>query len=364
MNFPVDEIWIEEEAREEPVTLEILRRLPRARILIGREMKEAKALLDLDPDPIAGGKKILRLLKHKGAFLKPCPGTSQYICCGLQILSTGQGCPMDCRYCALQAYFNRPTLEIFVNMDDLLDELHGHLQADTGRFHRICTGEFTDSMALDHLVGMVPRLVEFFSSAHNASLEIKTKTDFVEPLLDLDPRGRVILSFSVNSARIVRTEEKRASPLARRLTAAVRGQLCGYRLAFHFDPVIPYQGWEADYEETVDSIFRQVDPHSVAWISIGVLRFVPKLKEAALFRFGPVSYLHDEFLQGFDGKFRLPAERRIAVYRYLSERIITRCPDARIYLCMESPYVWKEALGMEMNTDADLSRYLDEAVCG
>jgi len=364
MTFPVDEIWIEEEAREEPLTLEILRKLPKARVLVGKEVNEAKACLDLDADPIARGKRALRLLKHKGAFLKPCPGTPEYVCCGLQILSTGQGCPMDCRYCALQAYFNRPTLELFVNIDDLLDELRRHLHVHSGRYHRICTGEFTDSLALDHLIGLAPKLVEFFASAPNASLEIKTKTDFVEPLLDLHPQGRSILSFSLNSARIVQTEERRAASLARRLSAAVRGQLRGYRLAFHFDPVIPYDGWEADYDETVDEIFRQVDPRAVAWISLGVLRFVPSLKEAALFRFGPVSYFHDEFLQGLDGKYRLPVERRIAVYRRLSVRILTRCPDARIYLCMESPYVWEQALGLEMNSDKDLTRYLDEAVCG
>ena len=43
----------------------------------------------------------MRLMKHMGAFVKACPGTPEYICCGLEILHIGQGCPMDCRYCAL-----------------------------------------------------------------------------------------------------------------------------------------------------------------------------------------------------------------------------------------------------------------------
>jgi len=362
MRFPIEQIWIDEDAKDEPLTAHIVRRLGDAEVLVGGEVESARRALELEPDPLRSGKKILRLVRHKGAFVKPCPGTLEYVCCGLEILHIGQGCPMDCRYCALQVYFNRPVLEVFVNTAEMMASLRDYLDRSSGGFHRLCTGEFTDSLALDPLTGLSPRLVEFFATRGNAVLELKTKTDLIDPLLDVDPRGRVIVSFSVNSQRIARGEELRAVSLSRRLAAAARAQKRGYRLGFHFDPIIPLPGWEADYSAIIQEIFQKVDPGGVVWISMGVLRFAPRLKETVNQRFGPVPCFHDGFVRGLDGKSRLHVDRRITVYRTMAERIRAYAPDVRIYLCMESPYVWEESLGIRMESDDDLKRYLDNAV--
>ncbi len=362
MIFPVDEIWIEEDAQDEPLTRDILRKVRTPRIFVGDEIKARSRDLEAAPDPLAPGKRILRLMRHKGAFVKPCPGTREYVCCGLEILHVGQGCPMDCRYCALQIYLNRPVMEVFVNTHELLDALRSHLDDNPQQFHRICTGEFTDSLALDPITGLAARLVGFFSKRQDASLELKTKTDNVDPLLDLDPNGRVVVSFSVNSRRLARTEEKRAAPLASRLAAAAKVQAAGYRIGFHFDPIIPLPGWEEDYCETIDDIFRKVSPAAVAWISLGVLRFVPELKRTAKARFGPLPYYHDGFIRGLDGKSRVFVDRRIEVYQRLAQRIRRHAEKARIYLCMESPHVWNKALGIRMESDEELAAYLDRGI--
>ncbi|MGO9571679.1 MAG: radical SAM protein [Desulfomonilaceae bacterium] len=362
MKFNIEQIWIDEDAKDYLLTREIIRKLPEAEVVVGSEFAVRSRRLDLEPDPMRRGKRIVRLMKHKGAFVKACPGTPEYICCGLEILHIGQGCPMDCRYCALQVYFNRPVLEVFVNIDDLLGRLAEHLEADSQRFHRICTGEFTDSLALNPITGLAQVLVNFFSRRKGASLEIKTKTDLIEPLLGMDPEGRVVLSFSVNSMEITRTEEIRAAPLDKRLASASRAQDCGYRIGFHFDPIIPVPGWEEAYSHVIDKIFELVRPSAIAWISMGVLRFAPELKEIAGARFGRIPYFHDGFLRGLDGKSRLHVDRRVRIYRSLADRIRTYSPDSRIYLCMESPYVWEESLGMRMESDQDLTAYLNASV--
>jgi spore photoproduct lyase len=207
------------------------------------------------------------------------------------------------------------------------------------------------------------RLLDFFAHVDNASLEIKTKTDLIGPLLASECRGKIVLSFSVNAPAISLKEERRAASLLKRIKAAAMAQTRGYLVGFHFDPIIPLPGWEEGYAETIDEIFRHVDPTRLAWISLGVLRFVPQLKEIVSGRYGPVPYFHDAFLKGLDGKSRLDVDRRILVYQRLAEMIRRHAPDARIYLCMESPQVWEAALGLTMKSDDDLSTYLDEAVC-
>lgn len=360
--FRIDSVWVDEDARDEPLTEQILNALPRAEACFGREWQARYDALRLEPDPFARGKRIMRLMRYKGAFIKPCPGTREYVCCGLQILHIGQGCPMDCRYCALQVYFNRPALEVFVNVEEMFDALRYHLELHSDRFHRICTGEFTDSLALDPLTGLAGRLVDFFAARRNAILEIKTKTAFIDPLLNRNPNGRVVLSFSVNRDDICRTQELGAASLNSRIRAAQLAEQSGYLVGFHFDPIVPLPGWAEAYCLTVDRIFEAVDPAGIAWISLGTLRFAPDLKEIADARFGPVPYFHEGFVRGLDGKSRLPADRRIGVYRVLAERIRCHSPNARIYLCMESPHVWRESLGVDMPASSDLSRYLDSSV--
>ena len=171
-----------------------------------------------------------------------------------------------------------------------------------------------------------------------------------------------MLSFSVNAEEITRTEEIRAAPLERRLASASRAQDRGYRIGFHFDPIIPVPGWEEAYSHVIDKIFGLVRPSAIAWISMGVLRFVPELKEIAGARFGRIPYFHDGFLRGLDNKCRLHVDRRVKIYRALADKIRMYSPDSRIYLCMESPDVWEEALGIRMESDQDLAAYLDAAV--
>ncbi len=111
----------------------------------------------------------------------------------------------------------------------------------------------------------------------------------------------------------------------------------------------------------MDRIFQSVDGDKIAWISMGVLRFIPDLKEIVAGRFGRIPYFHDGFIRGLDGKFRLEAHRRISIYKFLAQRIRSHDAEARVYLCMESQYVWQESLGMEMPSDEGLAAYLNAA---
>ncbi len=210
----------------------------------------------------------------------------------------------------------------------------------------MCTGEFTDSLALDPYTGLAEQLLQLFSGRKNASLEFKTKSDFITPLLESNPHGNIIASFSMNAPSFSKAEEIRSSSLSQRLKAAALAVSQGYRVGFHFDPIVPFDGWEKEYGETIDAIFSSVKPESIAWISMGVLRFVPELKDIVMSRFGPVSYFCDSFAPGLDGKARLSRDRRIVIYKTIAERIRSYGENVLLYLCMESPLVWYGIVGV------------------
>ena len=154
-------------------------------------------------------------------------------------------------------------------------------------------------------------------------------------MLSLEHRGRVVVSWSVNTVEVARQEESGASSITDRLDAAYKCREAGYKIGFHFDPLIYYPGWEAGYKETVDMIFSKIKPESISWISLGALRFNPELKPVIRRKFPDSKIIYEEMLPALDGKLRYFITIRRQMYRELIKYIRAYSPPAPVYLCME-----------------------------
>jgi spore photoproduct lyase len=309
-------------------------------------------------DPIQKGKTALFLTRNKGAFLKKCPGTRSYTCCGYEILHIGTFCHMDCSYCILQSYFHPPLMQYFVNHSELFHELDGVF--DGNEIHRIGTGEFTDSLIWELWTDLSRKLVPAFGEQKRAVLELKTKTTSIERLQHLPHNRKTIVSWSVNTPRIIAGEERRTAPLSARLKAAAKCESWGYPLAFHFDPIVIYDGCEADYEGVIHKIFSRVSPDNIAWISLGTFRFMPSLKPIIQKRFPKSKIVYGEFITGLDGKMRYFKPLRIEVYQKIITCIRQHAPRVFIYFCMEDDEVWQKAMGYTAAERGGLEKMLDE----
>ena len=308
----------------------------------------------------AFGRGDLLVTRHRGGFVKPCPGTLNYNCCGLTIFHFGLGCTIGCRYCILEAYLGTQALVLFGNVDEGRAELETVLKRPPAeRPLRFCTGEFTDSLLLDKRSGLAASLVELFAGAESAVLELKTKTDHIDHLLNLKHKGRTVISFSVNAPDICRKEESGAAPLEARLKAARRAAAAGFPVGLHFDPLIVHPGWEAGYVRTCRMIGEHLAGAEVAWVSLGCFRYLPSLKEVMLVRHPDTSIYDGEFILGGDGKMRYPRPLRTRMYRLLLKALREVLPPRTvIYMCMESPRVWCDVFGHDPATEG-LTAMLD-----
>ena len=307
-------------------------------------------------------KRTLYFLNFKGKFLKPCPGTSGYICCGYKILNIGTNCPMDCSYCILQSYFNQPGLRVFANLGEKLDEVLKEIDSNPEKIYRIGTGEFTDSLALDPLVGWTDLLVPEFSKRKNAILELKTKTTNIRGLIRQKNRDQIVISWSLNSTFVAANEEKGAAPLVERLKAARNCQEEGFAIGFHFDPLVYYDSWQEDYLRTIELMDKYVIPERIIWVSMGSFRYIPSLKPIIRKRHPKSLVLGGEFIQGLDGKMRYFKPIRVELYSFMREALEGWSKDLGIYLCMESSDVWQKSIGWNPRNSEGLSSYLDSRV--
>ncbi len=350
-------IVLEEGALKYGFTRKLLRRLPHALV----EHSGTEPFME-DSDPLDMGKGTLHLLNFRGDFLKPCPGTRNYICCGYQILNLATNCPLDCSYCILQAYINQPGLRIFANLEEALKAVFHQIDSNPERIFRIGTGEFTDSLALDDITRLSERLIPEFSRRKNTILEFKTKTDRVEGLIASDHRDRIIVSWSLNSPYIAEHEEHRAPGLRKRLEAARRCQDEGFVLGFHFDPIVCHKNWKDGYLKTIELMDRYIDPKRIIWVSLGSFRYMPDLKPIIRRRHPETCVLNGEFIAGLDGKMRYFKPIRIDLYSLIREHLENWHSDTGLYLCMESDDVWKKSLGWSPKDSKGLAGYLDGRV--
>jgi spore photoproduct lyase len=356
-DFAIKEVLVENEASGYSLTNKILAGLPGIPVqsIKGVSPKTRGNQLDM-------GKDMLHLISYKGEFLKPCPGTKEYICCGYQILNVGTNCPLDCSYCILQSYFNQPNLRVFANLEGELESVLKNIDSQPERIFRVGTGEFTDSLALDHITCWSDILLPAFSARKNVILELKTKTTNIKRVLNSRYRDRIIVSWSLNSPYIAAREEHRAAKLNKRLEAARRCQSEGFILGFHFDPLIPHPNWKEEYLRSLDLLDRYIDPKGIIWISMGSFRYVPALKQIIRKRHPKTRVLDGEFIIGFDGKMRYFKPIRMDLYRFMRENIEKWHSNLGLYLCMESDDVWKQGLGWSPGSSAGLRDYLDRRV--
>ena len=322
-------------------------------------------LINGSDDPIAFAKHLLYITENRGAVIRECPGTSHYTCCDYTILHTGTFCTMDCSYCILQAYFHPPVLQYFAGLNRLSGALDKVFAKK--KILRIGTGEYTDSLIWEPISRMPAFLVEKFAGQDRAVLELKTKTVNVDSLLNLEHNGKTILAWSVNTPEIIRSEERGTAALAARLSAAKRCAEKGYKLAFHFDPLVLYEGCEQAYERVILSIFDHVAPTEVAWISIGTFRFMPQLKPIVEKRFPGSTIPYGEFILGLDNKMRYFKPLRIALYKRLAKVFRETAPDVLVYYCMEDREIWEKTFGYFPGKDGELGHLLDQSAakrCG
>ena len=165
----ITQLFVHRQVAALPATQQFIRRSGLQPEILEDPATLYQHLKDAD-DPWASAKQTILLTGNKGAFIKECPGTREYICCGYQILHIGSYCTMDCSYCILQSYFHPPILQFFVNHDDLMTELDRHLQ--TLKLSRIGTGEFTDSLIWEQWSDLTPRLVNRFAAQTRSVLEL------------------------------------------------------------------------------------------------------------------------------------------------------------------------------------------------
>ena len=327
--FNPQNIFIEDLSLNSPLAKRVKEKFPNTKITV------FKGKFPVLKESYSERKKNLIIYTEKFDFLKPCPCTKNAKCCGYNLINLGFGCLYECNYCFLQQYQNLPAIALPSNIQDFLDKVltaifrHGHFD-----YIRLGSGEFTDSLLFDDITNYSADIINFFKGRMEL-FEFKTKSVNIDNLLKLPAQKNIVVGWSVNPQNIISVAEPLTPNLIERLNAAAKIAKHGYKVAFHFDPVIIHKNWKENYKNLVEQIAGNIPKERIVWISIGTLRFNRELKKFIECRFPQNMILDEDFYLSFDGKMRYSDAERQEVYTFLKPLLEKTFPRTVVYLCME-----------------------------
>ncbi len=304
------------------------------------------------------------IIRNRSAkTLKECPCTNHYRGCDYQVLHFGDNCPFECTYCILNAYFDSEDNVVYADVDAMVDECVEYLK--TNEYLRLGTGEYTDSLAYESITGFskvfVKKLYQKVDSKR-ASVELKTKSLNVDSLFDIEDKDGIVLAWSLNAETVQKLDELKTPSIKQRLTKAKEAVDQGFKVSFHFDPIIYFENWEEEYTATVDMIFENVPADKVAFISMGSFRFMPSLEKYMLKKYAYSDIMEAEFVKAVDGKMRYPYPVRREMFQTVYDRIISHGSDIAVYFCMEGERTWKDVMGYYPEDDIALGKILWDGI--
>lgn len=113
-------------------------------------------------------------------------------------------------------------------------------------------GSNSDLVLENTITGNLPWTIERFAGEGRGQLTFPTKFDMVEPLLNIDHKGKIIFRMSVNPEEIIRRVELGTSNLEGRIKALNDMAEAGYPVGMLIAPVILVPNWKHLYGELID----------------------------------------------------------------------------------------------------------------
>jgi spore photoproduct lyase len=302
---------------------------------------------------ILEGKKVLYIGPPGNDIITPFElDGSRMVCPEFEKLRfSSNGCFYRCEWCYLKATYR--TLQNYITAYAEHNKIKKHIKKYlNGTPVLFNTGELADSLALEHLTGTAREFIPWFAEQKNGYMYMLTKSANVDDILDLKHGGHTILAWSINSAEISHKFELVAPPLEERLEAARKAQEASYPIRIRLDPIVPVLGWQKIYTETIEQIFKKIQPER---ITLGTLRFESRFYSNRKNLLSPNSDL-SELIENMtpmfakenkEGKHSFSEDQRLEIFRFTVDKI-REYSDCTIALCKESPNVWN-ALDMDLS---------------
>ncbi len=331
-------ILLEKEVREYPETQNILERFKH---IPTQEIDRVDSFFGRVYKPYLQKRDSLQLFlgKKRGKLLKKTPDAYGMGKDPHYYFVHAYNCVFECEYCYLQGYFSSPDIVLFLNHAEICKAIKEQTKIDLEAgndqvwFH---AGEFSDSLALASWTGELSAYWNCFKDLPSATLELRSKSANIKPVLEQEPLQNVIISFSMSPKDVVEEVEHGTAPVSARIKAAGKLQRAGFPIAFHFDPVIHRPNWEDQYQCLFEEMQEHISMSQVRYASLGTVRFSSDDLRQVRNNYPQSKLLGAVFEKDHDGKHQYPLDmRRHMLLELRAQAKDAGIPAELIYDCMQ-----------------------------
>jgi spore photoproduct lyase len=280
-----------------------------------------------------------------------CPVASdKTVCCNLRTIDAVENCVFGCSYCTVQTFYTNEVVfdrNFATKLREIPIERH--------RFYHFGTGQASDSLAWGNKNGVLDSLCAWAADHPNVLLELKTKSDNVRYFTDhgRELPSNVVCSWSLNTPVIIHNEEHFTARLDERIDAARAVADAGVGVAFHFHPMVHYQGWDTHYPRVAATLLERFSARDVRFVSLGSVTLIKpvirKMRELG----NPTKINQVEFVPDPHGKLTYADDVKVQMYRTMYEALAPWRDGVFMYLCMEKRSIWERAFGYAYDSNAD-----------
>lgn len=310
LNRPFSHIYVEDKVASDKTAVSILKNFKNSTVIPVCHYKDVftpygqSLVLAKHSPSLILAKKEGRLI-YEGAAVCEDFGNNHFYYTSLIM-----NCFYDCEYCYLGGMYPSANIVVFVNIEDIFNELDALLKLHPVY---ICISYDTDLLALEAVTGFIRAFINYSDGRKNLTVECRTKSaniGIIKKYIDegLNIPDNFIFAWTLSPDEISKKYEHKAPDFESRLSSVKTALSMGLSVRLCFDPVLKFPSWETVYAEMINRTFSELPAHSLKDLSIGSFRvskdFLSKMRKrreaSALLNYpftlenGVYSYGHEE----------------------------------------------------------------------
>lgn len=281
MNF--QHIYIESQAKQHPLSLEILEKFPQATLI---EIDNYKQFFNRPNQNFMAQRKNMKLILakqesnflHEGSDRVRSFGDAHIYSCSMI-----RNCVYHCEYCFLSGMHESSNIVIYVNIEDFEQELHRIAENLSPEPIYFISSYLTDLPTFEPIFAISEKWINITEKIDNVDIEVRTKGNTFGLLRHIGAKKHVVFSISISPQNIVKKYEHATAPMQSRILQAYQAIQDGWRVRLCFDPILFYEGWEQDYRTCIEQCASRIDVKKIEKLSYGVFRmstgFLQKMRQ-------------------------------------------------------------------------------------
>ena len=282
-------IYIEKQAINYPQTQKIIERFKNSSIIY---IDNYKNIFDKDYTNL-DSKKALIIAKLNSNSVSEAPAWYGHTK-SAYFLKTSLNCVFDCDYCYLKWAFKNENMVIFVNYDDIKNELIEKIKSLPKNVENwFYSGDYSDIIWMDSFSNFSSEFIQFFEQFDNIKMEIRTKSANIKPLLDLwfIPKNTEI-AFSLNPQMLIDKYEKWTSSLDARIDSINKLLSLWFKVWIRFLPLLPVKNYEEIYRDFVEYVNSKINMCDINSTFASGLLYTKKDYNKILSKYKDLDILH------------------------------------------------------------------------